>query len=96
MVVASALVTIGFWGAVVAADRASGLLAAIIVGVAGAALLFALADWGLGRLLGGEADRLRRRRFASIEDLDRRLRRMEHEMTRKAEWLKEKMDEIVP
>jgi len=93
---AASLVTIGFWGAMVAIDRANGGVAAIVTLVAGAALLFAAADWGLGRWGAAHASRKRGERLAGIEDLDRRIKRMEEEMRRKAERTKERIDSIVP
>lgn len=93
---AASLVTIGFWGAMVAVDRAYGGVAAIVTLVAGAALLFAAADWGLGRWGAARAGRKRGERLAGIEDLDRRIKRMEEEMRRKAERTKERLDSIVP
>jgi hypothetical protein len=91
---AASLVTIGFWGAMVAVDRSYGGMAAIITLVAGAALLFVAADWGLGRLGAAHSGRKRRERLAGIEDIDRRIKRMEEEMRRKADRLKERMAQM--
>jgi len=93
---AASLVTIGFWGAMVAVERSYGGVAAIVTLVAGAALLFAAADWGLGRLGAAHAGRRRGERLAGIEDLDRRIKRMEEDMRRKAERTKERIESIVP
>ncbi|RAU21107.1 hypothetical protein CU669_15245 [Paramagnetospirillum kuznetsovii] len=94
LVAASALVTIGFWGAMVAANSAYGAVAAVVTFVAGAALFFVTADWGIKRFISGYAKEKRVERLAHIEDLDKRIKRMEHDMDKKAKWLKEKMEEI--
>ncbi len=94
LVAASSLVTIGFWGAMVAVNSAYGGVSAIVTLVAGAALFFVTADWGIKRFVSGYNKEKRVERLAHIEDLDKRIKRMEHEMTKKAKWLKEKMEEI--
>jgi len=86
---ASSLVTIGFWGAMVAVNSAYGGVAAIITLVAGAALFFVTAEWGAKRFSAGYNKQKRVERLAQIEDLDKRIKRMEHEMKKKADRLKE-------
>jgi hypothetical protein len=97
LVTGSSLVTIGFWGAMVAVDHAYGLVAAAITLVAGAALFFVTADWGIKRFVSGYNKEKRAERLAHIEELDKRIKRMEHDMRKKAERLektKEKLGEI--
>lgn len=94
LVSASSLVTIGFWGAMVAVNSAYGGIAAIITLVAGAGLFFVTADWGVKRFISGYTKEKRVERLAHIEDLDKRIKRMEHDMDKKAKWLKKKMEEI--
>ncbi len=94
LVAASSLVTIGFWGAMVAVNSAYGGIAATITLVAGAALFLVTADWGVKRLMGDYAKHKRVERLGHIEDLDKRIKRMERDMTKKADRLKEKMEEI--
>lgn len=96
LVGASALVTIGFWGAVVAMDRSYGGPAALIMLVAGAALFFIGADWGIRKASGTYTKRKRDERLAHIEELDRRIKRMELELQKKHDRLKEKMEETGP
>lgn len=86
---ASALVTIGFWGAMAAVNSAYGGIAAIITLAAGAVLFFFTADWGIKRFSAGYDKHKRAERLAHIEDLDRRIKRMEQEMKKKADRLKE-------
>lgn len=94
LVGAAALVSIGFWGAVVAFDRAYGAWAALVSLVAGAALFFVAADWGIKRASAGWTKKKREERLAHIEDLDRRIKRMEDALRKKEERLKEKMEEV--
>ena len=92
LVAASSLVTIGFWGAMVAVNSTFGGVAAIITLVAGAALFFVTADWGIKRMIGDFTKHKRVERLAHIEDLDKRIKRMEHDMKKKADRLKDKME----
>lgn len=94
LVAASSLVTIGFWGAMVAVNRAYGVVAAIIALVAGATLFFVTAEWGVKRVFGNWTTRKRVERLANIEDLDRRIKRMEQEMQKKHDKLKEKREKM--
>lgn len=94
LVGSSSLVTIGFWGAVVAVDRAYGGPAAIIFLIAGAALAFVGLDYGMRRFGTRWMARRRLERMSSIESLDRRIKRMEADMKKKHDRLKEKMEEI--
>ncbi|MBI3446653.1 MAG: hypothetical protein HY055_15155 [Magnetospirillum sp.] len=93
LVSASSLVTIGFWGAMVAVNSAYGGIAAIITLVAGAALFFVTADWGIKRFVSGYNQHKRVERLAHIEELDKRIKRMEHEMKKKADRIKDMMEE---
>ncbi|MGE5478124.1 MAG: hypothetical protein ACM3Q1_15830 [Bacteroidales bacterium] len=96
LVGSASLVSIGFWGAVVAVDRAYGGIAALVALVAGAALFFVGAEWGIRRLGTGYGRRKRVERLAHIEDLDRRIKRMEDAMRKKHDRLKERMEEMGP
>lgn len=93
---AASLVSIGFWGAVVAVDRAYGGIAALVALVAGAALFFVTAEWGISRLGRNWVRRKRIERLGNIEDLDRRIKRMEESLRKKHERLKERMEEMGP
>jgi len=88
----SAVVTIGFWGAAVVVDHSWGFVAAMASGTAAACLLLLAAHWGIERAMGSWAKKARELRLSGIESLDRRIKRMEAEMTRKADRLKDKME----
>lgn len=96
LVGAGSLVSIGFWGAVVAVDRAFGGIAALVSLLAGAALFFVGAEWGIKRFGAGWSKRRREERLANIEDLDRRIKRMEDALQKKHDRLKERMEEMGP
>lgn len=96
VVASSALVSIGFWGAVVAVDRAYGGPAALVALGAGLALFVVGADWGLKRATARWARRKRDQRLARIEDLDRRIKRLESDLKKKHDRLKDKLDEVGP
>lgn len=91
---AASLISIGFWGAVVAVDRTFGGLASLVSLGAGACLVFVAADWGIKRAGAGWSNRKRAERLANIENLDRRIKRMEQALRKKEERLKEKMEEV--
>lgn len=92
LVVASGLVTVGFWSAVVLVDKSFGRVAAMLSLAAGACIAFVLGEWALKRAGRRWADEKRAERLAKIEDIDRRIKRMEFEMQKKADRLKEKME----
>lgn len=96
LVGSASLVSIGFWGAVVAVDRAYGGIAALVALVAGAALFFVGAEWGIRRMGAGWTRRRRDERLSNIEDLDRRIKRMEDALKKKHDRLKERMEEVGP
>ena len=94
LVSSSALVTIGFWGAVVAVDRAYGGPAALAALGAGLALFVVGADWGVRKATARWAKKRRDERLARIEDLDRRIKRLEHDLKKKHDRLKDRMEEV--
>ncbi len=94
VVAAAALVTIGFWGAVVAVDHAWGGAAALASLGAGLALFVVVAQWAVRRAVAGWARSTRAERLVRIEDLDRRIKRMEQALQKKADRLKERMEEV--
>ncbi|NFV80458.1 hypothetical protein [Magnetospirillum aberrantis] len=96
VVAAASLVSIGFWGAVVAVDHAYGGIAALVALVAGAALFFVGVEWGLRRVGGDWSRRRRAERLAHIDDLDRRIKRMEETLRKKHDRLKDRMEEMGP
>jgi len=83
LVAAVTLVTIGFWGGVMALDRSRDWLAALIMLGAGTILLCYAGDFGIRRLWNRGAVKQRKQRFDRIESFDRQLRQLEAEIRQK-------------
>ena len=90
MVGATAMVTIGFWGAVMAVDRRYGAVSAILLAVAGLVVAALALELVLRRAM--SRIRLQRRKAAlgRIENFDRQLKQFEAELKRKADKAKAK------
>ncbi|HVJ54240.1 MAG TPA: hypothetical protein VM689_17370 [Aliidongia sp.] len=85
---AAAIVTIGFWGAVVTVDRNYGPAAALLIGASGLVLLAMILEFGVRRVAVGVRARARSRNFGQIEELDRQLKKFEAELRRKIDKAK--------
>ncbi|HEV2673158.1 MAG TPA: hypothetical protein VGV37_01370 [Aliidongia sp.] len=83
LVASSTLVTIGFWGGVMALDGSRGWIAALVMLGSGTILLFVAGDFSIRRLWGRGSAKQRRARFERIESFDRQLRQLEAEVRRK-------------
>lgn len=83
LVVSITLVTIGFWGGVMALDKGRSLVAALIILGAGTILLGYAGDFSIRRLWSGRIDKQRKQRFGRIESFDRQLRQLEAELRQK-------------
>lgn len=88
----AALVTLGFWGTAIAYDKASGLAAGIICFAAGAILIAVAGEWRIRRAVARHYARKRAEAVGRIEDLTRRIRRMEKELEDEAERLEERVE----
>lgn len=91
--VSSALITIGFWGAAFAFGKATYWVAAILCAIAGIALLAVAGEWRWRRYLRKSESRRRRRILGRVEDLTRRIRRMERELEAEAKILEKRINE---
>ena len=90
---ASAMVTIGFWGTLLAFDRASYLAVAVICGGAGF-VLFALAgEWRFRKFWARRRARKRAQALRRIEDLTVRIKRMERELKDEEKAFEKKLKE---
>ena len=83
----AALVTIGFWGTAFAFDKAHYLLTAIVCAGAGIVLLAVAAEWRVRKYLKGRQSRRRAETLSRVEDLNRRIRKMEKELEEEAKGL---------
>ncbi len=77
---ASATVTIGFWGTVMAFDKASYLVVAIIFGITGMWLFAVIGEGPLRRYIKGRRANNRTRILRRVENLTQRIRKMEIEL----------------
>jgi hypothetical protein len=90
LVGASSLITIGFWGAVMALDTHYGIISAMIMFMAGVILLFVVGDFGIRRIWQRGTAAQRPGRFRRIARYDTQLRRLEHDLQKR---LKKKQEE---
>ena len=93
MVGATALVTIGFWGAVMAVDRRYGAVAAILLAVAGLVVAAMALELVLRRAMNRIKLQRRKAALGRIEDFDRQLKLFEAELKRKIDKAKAKAAE---
>ena len=91
--VSSALVTIGFWGAALAFGKSTYWVVAVICAIAGVALLAVAGEWRWRRYMRKSESRRRRRILGRVEDLTRRIRRMERELEVEAKILARRIKE---
>ena len=91
---ASALVTVGFWGAVFSMGKTEYLFTAIICGISGLLLMAVAVEWRVRKFLKRRAMRKRRQRMHHVEDLNKRIRRMEKEMEAYADELEKSVEKM--
>ncbi len=92
---ASALVTLGFWGVVVAVQHAPDRQSVALYLIGAGALLFALLSaWGVRRINKFYKAGERRRLFHRVRSLDARLRQLIRHLEKRIESLEETLDEL--
>jgi hypothetical protein len=89
---ASALITIGFWGTLLAFDRVSYLPVAIICGGAGFCLFAFAAEWRIRKGLKTKRAAKRATSMRKVEDLNRRIKRMQKQLEDEAKALENALD----
>lgn len=77
LVAAVTLVTIGFWGGVMAFDKNRNWMSALTLLGSGTVLLFFVGDFGVRHLWSRRIDKQRKQRFDRIENFDRQLKQLE-------------------
>ena len=89
--VAASLTTIGFWGVLFAYDKVQYLVVAIIFGITGIILLAIVGEWRLMKYFRRHQARQREKTLHRVEDLTRRIKRMEKELKEEHRALQSKL-----
>jgi len=89
--VAASLVTIGFWGTLFAFNKVEYLVVAIIFGLTGIILLAIVGEWRLMKYFRRHQARQRQQTIYRVEDLTRRIKRMEKELKSESKALQSKL-----
>jgi hypothetical protein len=92
LVVATTLVTLGFWGTTILIDKTYGAVAALIFGVSGLILAAIGIEWGIRFAVSRHLAEERIKNLAAIEGLDRKIRKLKYEMQLKKEELEEQLE----
>jgi len=89
--IAASLVTIGFWGTLFAFDKVHYLVVAIIFALTGIILLAIVGEWRLMKYFRRHQARQRQQSLYRVEDLTRRIKRMEKELKAESKALQSKL-----
>jgi len=89
--VAASLTTVGFWGVLFAYDKVHYLIVATIFGVTGIVLLAIVGEWRLMKYFRRHKARQREITIHRVEDLTRRIKRMEKELKEEHRSLQSKL-----
>jgi len=92
---ASALITIGFWGTAVSINKVGYLAGALVCGFAGFVLLAVAGEWNWRRFWRKRAAGKRKIRLGRIESLNRKIKKLEHELDREATDLEKALKSTV-
>ncbi|HEY9079611.1 hypothetical protein [Magnetovibrio sp.] len=92
---AAALVTVGFWGTVFSFDKAPYLVVAFIFTITGLITLAIVGEWRFMKYFRRHQARQREKSMRRIEDLTRRIKRMEKELEKEADTLRDKLKQQV-
>lgn len=91
---ASALVTIGFWGAAMSLDKSLELTASAITAVAGFTLFAVAFEWGARHVSKRMAAKRRAKAWNRVMNVDRRIKRMRRDIEERAEEMEEKLEKM--
>ncbi len=86
-VVSAAMVTIGFWGTVTSLDKIEVMAGGLICGLAGLVMMLAVGNWRFRSWAEIKRARKRREILGRVEDLTKRIKRLEKELEAEAEEL---------
>ena len=88
-IAAAAMITIGFWGTAVRLHDVGRLAAGIVCFVAGLTLILVAGGWRYRKWDNRRKSKERRRRLARIENLNKRIKRLENDLEKEEETLEE-------
>lgn len=91
--VAAALVTVGFWGTLFSFDKAPYLVVAFIFTITGLVTLAVVGEWRFVKYFRRHQARKREKSIHRIEDLTRRIKRMEKELEKESDGLRDKLEQ---
>lgn len=89
--VAASLTTIGFWGVLFGYDKVHYVVVATIFGITGIVLLGIVGEWRLMKYFRRHQSRQREKTIHRVEDLTRRIKRMEKELKEEHRSLQSKL-----
>ena len=92
---ASALITIGFWGTAVSINKVGYIAAALVCGFAGFVLLAVAGEWSWTRFWRKRQSGKRKVRLAKIESLNRKIKKLEHQLEKEAEALEKTLKSTI-
>ena len=87
----AALVTVGFWGTAVSLHKVAYLAGAIVIGLAGLALIGVAGEWRFRKWNKKRQAEKRRQTLARVEGMNRRIKRLEHELEKEEKALRKKL-----
>jgi len=93
--IASALVTVGFWGTLFSFDKAPYLVVAVVFSLTGLVTLAIVGEWRLMKYFRRHQARKRQKSLRRIEDLTRRIKRMEKELEKESDALRDKLKDQI-
>ena len=92
---AAALVTVGFWGAAVSVHKVGYVVGGIICFVAGLVLMGVAGEWRFRKWNKKRQADKRRKTLARVEDLNRRIKRLENELEKEEKRVLDKVKKAV-
>jgi len=88
---AAALVTVGFWGTAVSVHKVGYMIGGIICFVAGLVLMGVAGEWRFRKWNKTRQADKRRKTLARVEDLNRRIKRLENELEKEEKHVLDKL-----
>jgi len=84
----ASLITIGFWGTAVSLTKVGYLAGALVIGFSGLALIGVASEWQIRKWFTRKRAKERHRTLRRVEDLNRRIKKLERELEKEEKGLK--------